>query len=261
MRRLIGRRQAHWEELTRLVDRFVALAPWVRDVLTLNGVPAHKIVFSSHGLGEDGKTRARSAPDASATLRVAHLGRLDPVKGTLLLVRAIRAVPSMPIRLDVYGVVQGDGDLAFLAQLEHLVGDDPRIRLLSAIDHGHVLDRLAEYDLVAVPSQWLETGPLVVLEAFEAGVPVIGSALGGIADKVRDGIDGLLVAPADSVDAWRTSLGRCAGDRLLMRRLRQGVRPARSMEAVAREMRAMYETLVSGPILNTAKFSRLGASR
>jgi glycosyltransferase involved in cell wall biosynthesis len=54
------------------------------------------------------------------------------------------------------------------------------------------VETIRKYDALVVPSVWLETGPLVVLEAFAAGVPVIGSRLGGIAEMVRDGEDGLL---------------------------------------------------------------------
>ena len=69
-----------------------------------------------------------------------------------------------------------------------------------------VVERLSVYDVVAVPSQGLETGPLVVLEAFAAGVPVLGSAIGGIADKVNDGVDGFLVRPFDSETEWASAL-------------------------------------------------------
>jgi len=96
---------------------------------------------------------------------------------------------------------------------------------------------------VVVPSQGMETGPLVVLEAFAAGVPVLGSALGGIPDKVRDGVDGLLVDPYHAVEAWRAALLRVGADRDLVAALTRGVRPPRSMAEVAREMRAIYAEL------------------
>jgi len=95
-----------------------------------------------------------------------------------------------------------------------------------------------------VPSQLLETGPLVVLESFAAGVPVIGSALGGIAEKVVGGVNGLLVSPHDSVQAWQDVLGRCAGDRALLQRLRTGIAPPRSLEAAAREMHELYTAVL-----------------
>ena len=101
-----------------------------------------------------------------------------------------------------------------------------------------MLAALAQHDVLAVPSQCLETGPLVVLEAFAAGTPVIGANLGGIAELVTDGVDGLLVEPA----AWATTLQRCATDRDLLPRLRAGIRPPRTMATVADEMLALYET-------------------
>ena len=99
--------------------------------------------------------------------------------------------------------MQHERDAALQAQLRDLSGGDARIRFLPALAHSDVISTLRQYDALVVPSQWMETGPLVVLEAFAAGVPVIGSALGGLTDKIRDGIDGVLVAPFDSVDAWR----------------------------------------------------------
>ena len=62
------------------------------------------------------------------------------------------------------------------------------------------METIGKYDALLVPSVCLETGPLVVLEAFAAGVPVIGSRLGGIAEMVQDGMDGLLFEAGNSKD-------------------------------------------------------------
>jgi hypothetical protein len=147
-------------------------------------------------------------------------------------VRAIRVRVAAGV-LDVYGIA---GDAQSIRQrevLQVLADGDSRIRFLAPVASASVVETLSHYDLVAVPSQVLETGPLVVLEAFAAGVPVIGSALGGIADKVQDDVDGLLISPAGSIDAWRLALERCATDAPFLSRLRNGVRTPRSMTAVA----------------------------
>jgi len=85
-----------------------------------------------------------------------------------------------------------------------------------------------------------------VLEAFAAGVPVIGSALGGLTDKIRDGIDGVLVTPFDSVDAWGAVLDRLARAPGSVRELAAGITPPRSMLDVARDMTAVYHALSAG---------------
>ena len=103
--------------------------------------------------------------------------------------------------------------------------------------------RIADYDVLAVPSQWLETGPLVVLEAFAAGIPDVGSDLGGIAELVRHERDGLLV-PADSIDAWRNALQALCLDRQSLTVLRNGIQGLRSMKNVATDMSRLYSDLL-----------------
>ena len=98
--------------------------------------------------------------------------------------------------------------------------------------------------MIAVPSRGLETGPLVVLEAFAAGVPVLGSNLGGIAELVRDGVDGALVA-LDDVGAWAQAISDLSADRERIEKLRQGIQPPRTMRAVAAEMAVIYERLLT----------------
>ena len=94
--------------------------------------------------------------------------------------------------------------------------------------------------MVAVPSQSMETGPLVVLEAFAAGLPVLGSALGGIADKVRDGVDGVLVSPFDNEAAWAGALQRLGDDVGQVARMARAVQFPRTMADVAAETDALY---------------------
>jgi glycosyltransferase involved in cell wall biosynthesis len=161
-----------------------------------------------------------------------------------LLIRAVRELPGLPLELHLFGVTQSARNSAYHRDLERLAGGDPRIAFFPSVPNGEVVELLrVGYNVLAVPSRWLETGPLVVLEAFAAGVPVIGARLGGIAELVSDEVDGLLVEP-DSVIAWHRALSRVAHDRELLVRLERGVRPPRSMPAVAEEILALYARLV-----------------
>jgi glycosyltransferase involved in cell wall biosynthesis len=249
LRHLMARRHESLRRFFSLVDVFVALTPWTRGLLTANGVPDRKIVLCPHGIPAAGPRRAMTGRRPGEPLRVVHLGRVDPTKGTHVLVEAVRGLPDTPISLDVLGVVQSETAASLLSRLESMAGDDSRIRFLGAVPHHEVLGRLSGYDVVAVPSQLFETGPLVVLEAFAAGVPVVGSALGGIAEKVTDGVDGLLVAPHHSVEAWRQALRRLAADRDLVAKLRNGTRAPRSAREVARAMTSVYQGLAAAPAL------------
>ncbi len=242
MSSLLKIRHQEVEAFFSLVDRFVVLTPWVGELLRANGVPEHKLTLSTHGI-ESAVSPAGRRRGRRATLRVAHLARMDPTKGTALLVDALRSVPGADISVDVYGVIQHAGSRELVEAVRRAALEDRRIRLHPPIPHESVVPTLGRYDLVAIPSQWMETGPLVALEAFAAGVPVLGSALGGLADKIQDGTNGLLVHPHDSVEAWRDVLDRCRRDRDLVAHLARGVSRPKSMHDVASEMLSLYSTL------------------
>jgi len=87
----------------------------------------------------------------------------------------------------------------------------------------------------------------VVFEAFAAGIPVLGANLGGIAELVRDGVDGILVAPDDAA-AWAAAIERLAEDRRAIDELRARIAPPRTMEAVADDMATLYARMLACPL-------------
>jgi glycosyltransferase involved in cell wall biosynthesis len=127
------------------------------------------------------------------------------------------------------------------------VKGDARVRFRRPLEHSDVVSTLSRYDATLVPSQWLETGPLVVLESFGAGTPVIGSQLGGIEELVRNGWDGILVRH-DDVSAWSDLFSRLVKSPSVLDELRANVAPPRTMDDVATDMAALYESLAELPV-------------
>ena len=205
---LIASERRRFCDFIRKVDHVVAVCQWVREVLERNGVPPEKITLSRQGLSQ---TLLHSSPRATGgqrgPLRIAYFGRIDHAKGPDLLARALKLIPKARVQVDIFAVRQAGGPdqlYDWLAAQAHL---DSRLTLRAAVASDEVIGVMADYDLIAVPSRWLETGPLVVLEAFAAGVPVLGADLGGIAELVHNGIDGILVPPDDTV-AWAAAIVR-----------------------------------------------------
>ncbi len=246
MRQLIALRHDGFRAMMEEVDHIVAVRGWVRELLLRNGIDPTKITVSTQGLPDSALNADPGRDLIPATiepLRIAFLGRLDPGKGPDLIVRAVRLLPQTNMELHLYGISQGrEGDV-YLQQLKKMAEGDSRISFLPSVPNGQVVALLSEYHILVVPSRWMETGPLVVLEAFASGVPVVGSDLGGIADLVQHEVNGLLVQP-DSVEEWAYVLHRLALDRDLLTRLRSGIRQPRSMQSVAEEMVGIYSTLV-----------------
>lgn len=232
---------AHWH----LADRVVVLCDWGRRMLQRNGVPAEKLYLSRHGLAQPippGRDRPPFRA-ASEPLRLVFLGRMERVKGADLLISALRQIPNANLTLDLYGIVQSDGSQVYQVALQAAAAGDARIRFLPPVSGETVIGHLRTYDLLLVPSQGLETGPLVILEAFAAGIPVVGSDLGGIAEWIMHEANGLLVSPFDEIAAWADVLLRLSTDPDLLPKLKQGVTPPRSMDVVAEEMLALYQLL------------------
>jgi glycosyltransferase involved in cell wall biosynthesis len=145
--------------------------------------------------------------------------------------------------LHIFGTPRSRGGQDCAQRIEAARASDIRIHYHGAVDEHDVVAHLrAVADLVLVPSEVMETGPQVVLEAFSAGVPVIGSALGGITEWVEDDVNGRLL-PAGLPAAWAGALlaiHKCPSTLHAWRRM---VRQPRSMSDVAQQMMAVYAQL------------------
>ncbi len=243
-RHLVKGQHAALRTFLERVERIVTLCDWSTDLLVRNGVAREKIFLCRHGLASMSDFTPNASPSrTTGPLRVAFLGRLHPTKGPDLLIRAVQMLSTVDVDLHLFGIVQ-PGEEPYATSLRDLADRDPRIVFEQPVPPHQVVDVLRGFDALAVPSQWLETGPLVVLEAFAARIPVIGSRLGGVAELVRDRVDGLLVHH-DSVTDWARALRCLAEDRGLLNRLREQVRRPRDMRAVSADLHAVYADITS----------------
>jgi len=242
--RLVKMRHDSVRSFLALADRIVAPSPWVTEMLVANGVPIEKVLACPQGVAVAGGTVPPPAAERrGGGLSMAFLGRLDPTKGVDVLLDALALIPGVDASLDIYPVLPRRNN-PYAAAILARIAKDPRVRLLPAVASDAAVAAMQRYHLVAVPSQWLETGPLVVLEAFAAGVPVLGSNLGGIADRVRHGVDGLLLDPRRPVE-WAESIRRLAEQPASLRALKAGVRAPRTMDEVCASMIEMYRDVLA----------------
>lgn len=237
------------------VDHIVAVCEWVRDVLVRNDVPTSKITVSRQGLPQDEKNGETSQNETNTDadpipsggfseerpLRLIFLGRVDPTKGLHVVLRALQKIPETPVHLNVYGIVQENSE--YVESVRALVEADPRVSWREPVASSKVPDRIRAHDALVVPSQWLETGPLVVYEAFAAGRPVIGSDLGGVAEIVAGGRDGVLVSPADDAHEWKETLMEMCSTPSLVAGLQGRVQPPRTMEDATEDIIDLYRSV------------------
>ncbi len=256
IRELIREKFTVTRELFNLCDHIIATARWVREVLILNETSPEKITVLKQGLcfseSKDGLDfRVRENSDSiingffgtnNQEVKLVFLGRFDQTKGLHVLIDALAAMPTLSLELHVFGIEQGCKRSHYLERILKRVEGDKRIIFLPVLSHSEVFETLKKYDALLVPSQWMETGPMVVLEAFAAGIPVIGSDLGGIQDIVRHDVDGLLV-PFDNKKKWSDVLERIVKDKTLLPRLKRNIASQKTMQTVTKHMESIYKKL------------------
>lgn len=225
-----------WQELVGLVDGFHVLAEWSREVLLRNGVPAGALQLIRTAGPQALPPRTRQ-PMEDGVLRLVYWGRCAEVKGLHLVIEAIRALPrSLPIELSFFGPYW---DGAYGCAMQQRIAGDSRFKLMGTLAKEELLVRLQAYDLAVVPSIWLETGPLTVLEAFAAGLPVAGSDLGGIAELLSERPGNHLVPITAS--AWKGLLADLARH---PERLSSACAEPRRFAELAQELHALYAGLL-----------------
>jgi glycosyltransferase involved in cell wall biosynthesis len=228
------------------MQRVVAVCEWGCKLLKLNGLDPARVVKVRHGLPDQtesvGNKSAIVRDPSDTTLRLVFLGRLDPTKGIDLIVEAMAKLPDLPLQLDLYALPDSASSER-LQQLRNSIEADARIQLHAPRPSHEVVQLLGHYDVLLVPSRWMETGPLVVLEAFAAGIPVVGSNLGGIAEWVISGQNGLLVEAA-MPEAWASALAKLHAERDLIPQWRSQIQTPRRMSVVAAEMAAIYREVL-----------------
>ena len=144
------------------------------------------------------------------------VGKLTSRKGVDQLLEAL-------VELDIPCVIAGDGpsrrDLETLASQLGLSG---RVRFLGSVPRTQLPEVYRKAAMLVLPSH-ADTMPFVLLEAMASGTPPVATAIYGIPRLVKDGRDGLLVAPGD-IDGLRRAIGDLASDSQLREKLARNAR-------------------------------------
>lgn len=183
-------------------------------------------------------------PDVAESVHIGYLGQIAPHKGVHVLVQAFRALNPATASLHIHGVLESNP--AYATTLRRLAGAAPNIHFHGGYNHQELPAILGALDGVVVPSIWYENSPLVIIEALAAGVPVITSGLGGMAELVEDGRTGMHFATGDT-GSLAATLRTFVGDAALRARLRANARTngRRTVADEMGELEQIYRTVLA----------------
>jgi glycosyltransferase involved in cell wall biosynthesis len=241
---IVTQHRQQFMQLAKLADKIVVPSNWQYDAFIINGVPKEKLTLCRQGVASNFLEEASANQPSNKTLKIGFLGRWQETKGVQILAEAVQRLQAdIAVELIIHATHADKYGIANREKVKEIAASDHRIRIAEPLSRQDVPKAIAEFDLLAVPSQWMETGPIVVLEAQAVGTPVLGSNLGGIAELVRHGVDGWLV-PAKDVQAWSDAIATLAKNANLLTQLRKGIQAVRTMDTAALEMLELYKQIL-----------------
>lgn len=228
-------RISHAMDILQNVECIVSPSRYLADIYHRFGISKHIEIYPL-GLNNLRKSfRSTSAP-----VVFGFLGMIHDLKNVYLLADAFKATPG-----DAHLKYFGNGADHHIQKLLATIEGDERISYHGKYLPEQLSDILDQIDIVVLPSM-TENYPLVVREAFSAGVPVLASRIGGIPEIVTHLHDGILFNPTDK-EELRKWLQMLIEKPSLVAEIKKNIRPVKSIEQDAQEWALRYSQLSGNP--------------
>lgn len=253
------RRKQFVQSMLGLADRFITPSRFLAERYQQWGLPGDKISVIENGLNVREKAEPRPLKnDGDRRSRFAFFGQMTPYKGVDVLLDAVQRIPEDvwgdDASLTIFGgnlERQPEDFRAKIADLIERTGN--RVRFAGPYQNKDMPALMRQVDWVLMPSVWWENSPVIIQEAFFHGRPLICSGIGGMAEKVRNGVDGLHFlagSPEDLSDRMSETLE----NKDLWNTLRAGIKEPKDYRSSAREHLASYRSAIgsrfsAGPAL------------
>lgn len=205
------------------------------------GFPPEVTIHLENGIEVERIRRYRHRPSSEGCVRFVFLGSLAWQKGVHVLVEAFQGIPAEKATLQIYGspaVFPG-----YSKRLRRMA--DPHNTSFGGLVPNEEVGRVfADADVVVVPSLWYENSPVVIQEAFAAGIPVIASGIGALSEKVQHEVNGFLFTPGD-VEALREVLDLLIENPARLENLRAHIPEPSTLQEHVTLLKEIYQSLAN----------------
>src|SRR5258708_6654741 len=230
------------EKLAIHCDKVVLYAKWFRKMIIANGFPEEKTTYVPPALSYGGMSDHPIEPlrfSRKESIKILFIGRIHPAKGVLLLLQALKDFPEEKIELSIYGK---SGDALYYEECRKLSENKKNVHWRGILSREELLATFARHDILCLPSAFSEMSPLVIQEAFGAGIPVLASEGYGNEELIRHNDNGVLF-PFKSLGGLRRQLTRLLEEEGLLPSLKAGVAIPISFDEVAARYVEIYKSL------------------
>ncbi|MDK2947555.1 MAG: hypothetical protein PWQ63_715 [Methanolobus sp.] len=224
----------HMDKVISQIDRLMSPSKFLVDFYLSTGVDEKKLVFSKYGFNKDIIQPKKRIYVNDSKISFGFMGRVIPVKGIKVLLEAFSKLEKS--ELHIFGSVGGQRIFLEKYGTERVFFDGP-------FDNWEINKVLNTIDVLVVPSIWYENSPLVIQEAFIAGVPVITSDIGGMAELVENGIDGFTFKAGDR-DALKVVMKKIEDDPTILNNLKVDDTKVRSIQDDACFVQELYREVL-----------------
>lgn len=227
------------------VDLFISPSRFLADRFTAWGIPTDKITVL-----ENGRTMETPAPframEAGGKRNVfGYFGQINPYKGATLAFKAVDSLIKQDFtdfRLEIFGNIEHQTEEFKQDFFLFLEKHKQNVSYHGRYDNATFASLIAQVDWVIVPSTWWENSPLVIQEAFMHKRPILTSDIGGMAEKVQNGVTGLHFQVRNEISLAKKMREACETDGL-WERLSENIAPRLSLEECASRHYALYDSL------------------
>jgi glycosyltransferase involved in cell wall biosynthesis len=241
-----------------LADAFVSPSHFLIERYVNWGLPRDKFIMLENGIDVSRAAPPRPLPPAGRRSRFGFFGQVTEFKGLQVLLDAVGRVHDdvwgEDAALCIFGGNLENQPEAFRNSFETLVEKaGRRAKFYGSYRGEEMSDLMRQVDWVVVPSIWWENSPLVIQEAFLHGRPLITSDIGGMKEKVVDGVSGTHFRVGSAEDL-ADKLSQLLQDPDAWLRLRAAAPVPISHEEAATQHLALYRdlSLLGTPTLEAA---------
>ncbi len=238
---LISKLKNDFNLLVSQCDIIVSLTDWYEKILITNGVEKSKIKVIKQGIPFETNKSFQSKINHGAPLRLIFLGRINKHKGLHLLIEAIREIDARFIQLSIFG---HSDDLVYESSLKNITAANTNILWKGNLSQNDVVSTFQKHDVLCLCSTFSEMSPLVIQEAFAAGIPVIASNVYGNAEQIQHDKNGLLFE-FNNVEHLRKQILRCITEPGIINKFSKNITPPTSFKDIANQYIEIYKTLLN----------------